>query len=83
MANRLLENGSRRLLEGSVGARLLESGAIALFLPCAFTTTLLSGYDTDPFGIDAGQTVLLSSSDDPDPFGIDPGQTTPIAMGLD
>ncbi len=60
MANRLLENRSRRLLEGSGGARLLEgSGVAELYLPYEFTSVLIVTPNTDPFGIDPEQTTLI------------------------
>ncbi len=77
MSYLLLENGYQLELENNAGALLLESGIIgALFLPYDFSTVLLAGYDTDAFGIDPGQTVLIPSAlDTSDPFGIDPGQS--------
>ena len=43
----------------------------------------LSGYDSDPFGIDPGQTVLLLRLTTTDPFAIDPGQTVLLSSAED
>jgi len=43
------------------------SGPTVLFLPYMFTTTLLAGQDTDPFGIDPGQTTLITTGLDTGP----------------
>ena len=49
-----------RLLEGTVGARLLEgSGVVELYLPYEFTSVLIVTSNTDPFGIDPEQTTLI------------------------
>jgi hypothetical protein len=44
------------------------SGPTALFLPYTFTTTLLpSAESSDPFGIDPGQTTLITTGLDTGP----------------
>jgi hypothetical protein len=75
MSRRLLENGSGRLLEGTVGNRLLESSIPALYLPYEFTSVLISTGNIDPFFIDADQTTRILTGN-VNPFGIDPDQTT-------
>ncbi len=85
MSYLLLENGYQLELENNAGALLLESGIIgALFLPYDFSTVLLAGYDTDAFGIDPGQSVLMPAAlDTTDAFGIDPGQTVKLPAAED
>ncbi len=70
-----------------IAAGLATGGGLveALFLPYQFSTTLIpAALDTsDAFGIDPGQTAILSSAEDLDAFGIDPGQTVPLPAAED
>ena len=55
----LQEDGGKILLENNTGALLLEFTVLPFYLPYEWTSVLIVTSNTDPFGIDAEQTVII------------------------